>query len=176
MNLDDIQAHLDRIFASRQGSTREQASMLREALLEFKIGIGRLREALEQTERQLAEARNEVVVYERRGALAAGIADEETRAVAEEFTAKARERVDILERKALVQRDELIMAERDYEATKARFQSARAGVPLDAPPPDPLADPERMTPFEQVKLDQRAKEAVVDAQLEMLKKKLGERP
>jgi multidrug resistance efflux pump len=176
MNLDDIQAHLDRIFASRQGSTREQASMLREALLEFKIGIGRLREALEQTERQLADARHEVVVYERRGTLAAGIADEETRAVAEEFTLKARERVDILERKALVQRDELIMAERDYEATKARFQAAKHGVPTDAPAPDPLADPERMSPFEQVKLDQRAKEAVVDAQLEMLKKKLGERP
>ena len=69
------------------------------------------------------------------------------------------------------------LAERDYEATKARFQAARHGVPLDAPPPpDPLDDGDRMSPFEQVKLDQRAKEAVVDAQLELLKKKLGERP
>ena len=151
--------------------------MLREALLEFKIGIGQLREGLERTERQLADARREMEVYTRRGALAADIADEETRAVAEEFTAKVRERVDLLERKVLVQRDELLLAERDYEATKARFQAARHGVPLDAPPPpDPLDDGDTMSPFEQVKLDQRAKEAVVDAQLELLKKKLGERP
>jgi hypothetical protein len=74
----------------------------------------------------------------------------------------------------IVQRDELQMAERDYEATKQRFQSASRGAPLDAPPvTDPLAEPERMTPIDPLLIDQRAKEAAVEAQLAHLKKKLG---
>jgi len=176
MNLDDLKLHLDRLFAARPGSTREEASVLREALLEFKLGIGQLREGLVRTERELDVARRDVGVYERRGVMAAEIGDEETRAIAEEFTGKARERLDLLERKVLVQRDEVFLAERDYEATKTRFQAASRGIPLEpAPAPDPLLDADQMSPFDQVKLDQRAREAAVDAQLAMLKKKLGER-
>lgn len=177
MTLDDIKAHLDRLFAARPGSTREEAAMLHEALVEFKIGIGRLREALGHTEADLDAARREAEKYERHGALAASIGDAETQRVAGEYTSKVRERVDLLERKVVVQRDELFLAERDYDATKSRFQSAKRGIPLaSAPIADPLEDGDRMSSFEQVKLDQRAREAVVDAQLELLKKKLGERP
>lgn len=151
--------------------------MLHEALVEFKIGIGRLREALVHTEAELDTARSEAAKYERHGALAASIGDEETQRVAEEYTSKVRERVDLLERKVVVQRDELFLAERDYDATKARFQSAKRGIPLaSAPIADPLEDGDRMSPFEQAKLDQRAREAAVDAQLAMLKQKLNERP
>ena len=150
--------------------------MLREALVEFKIGIGKLREALTGTEQQLEQARTEMAAYERRGAMAASIEDEETRVIAEEFTAKVRDRVDLLERKVIVQRDELILAEREYEATKARFQSAQRGVPFDEPSAAPLDSTDGMSPHERLRDDQRARDAVVDAQLEMLKKKLGERP
>ena len=176
MDLDDIKAHLDRIFAAgTRTSSREQAAGLREALVEFKVGIGQLTEALTRAERELAVARREAADYARRGLLASDIDDQETVRVAGEFTAKARERVDLLERKVIVMRDELVMAQRDYDETKQRFQSASRGVPLDAAPAvDPLADPDRISPSDQVMMDQRAREAAVEAQLAHLKKKLGD--
>lgn len=175
MNLDDIKAHLDRIFATRQGSTREQAAILREALLEFKVGIGQLHEGLSRTEAELTRAREEVIVYTRRGVMAADIGDEETRALAEEYLTKSRERVDLLERKVVVQRDELFLAERDYAATKERFKSARLGVDPPADPGLGSLDGDTMAPSDQFQLDQRAREAAVEAQLEMLKQKFKPR-
>lgn len=177
MDLDDIKAHLDRIFAAgTRTSSREQAATLRDALVEFKVGIGQLTEAQTRSERELEVARKEAADYARRGQAALEIGDHETVRLADEFTAKARERVDLLERKVIVQRDELTMAQRDYEETKQRFQSASRGVPLDAPAPaDPLASPDRISSVDQALMDQRAREAAVDAQLEHLKKKFGER-
>lgn len=176
MDLDDIKAHLDRIFAAgTRTSSREQAAGLREALVEFKIGIGQLTQALARSERELAVARTEAADYGRRGQLAGEIDDHETVRIAGEFTAKARERVDLLERKVIVMRDELTMAERDYTEAKQRYQSASRGIPFDAAPPiDPLADPDRISPADQVMMDQRAREAAVEAQLAHLKKKLGD--
>ena len=177
MDLDEIKAQLDRIFAAgTRNSSREQASGLREALVEFKVGIGQMSEALARSERELEAARKEAADYARRGHLAGEIDDHETVRIADEFTTKARERVDLLERKVIVLRDELAMAQRDYEETKRRFQSAARGVPSGSPSPaDPLAGPDRVAAGDQVMLDQRAREAAVDAQLEHLKKKLGER-
>lgn len=178
MSFDDIKAHLDRLFAYRPlGSSREQAAGLREALVEFKVGLGQLREALTRTEGELARARQEHADYVRRGELAAGIGDDETVTVAAEFTARAAERVDLLERKVLVQRDEVTLAEREYEATKARYQRAAQGLPLDPPTPS-AAEIDPVTgdaPFPDALLEQRAREAAVEAQLAYLKQKLGER-
>jgi hypothetical protein len=176
MNLDDLKLHLDRLFAARP-DPREQAAGLREALVEFKIGIGHLRETLERTERELAIARRESADYERRGKLAADIGDAETSAIATEFTAKAQERVDLLERKVIVQRDELGIAERDYEATKQQYQSASRGIPLSSTTTTsaPDADPDAArSQIDHLLLDQRARESAVEAQLALLKKKLSE--
>lgn len=175
MDLDEIKSHLDRLFAGRPNRpTREQAAGLREALVAFKVGIGELREALARSERELEVARRDMVDYERRGRLALEINDAETSRIAEEYTAKARERVDLLERKVLVQRDEVIMAEREYDATMARFQAASRGIPFEnESAADPLA--EGPPPMNQALLDHRAKEAAVEAQLAHLKKKLEER-
>ena len=170
MDLDDIKAQLDRIFAAgNRSASREQADGLRQALVEFKIGIGQLREAVAQSERELQVVRREADDYQRRAGLAGRIGDAETVRVAEEFTAKAHERVDLLERKLLVQRDELAMAERDYQVTRERFQQASRGLPLDdaaAASPSAAADAHQF--------DQRDRDAVVEAQLAHLKKKLGE--
>lgn len=183
MDLDDIKAQLDRIFASRPGAaSREEVSGLREALVDFKVAMGELREALTRTEAQLDAARRDGDDYLRRGRLAAGIQDAETVRIAEEFGAKAREKIDLLERKVLVQRDELAMAEREYEVTRQRFQSARLGVPGGSELDDtaqvttgPNASASRPSVMEEYLLDQRAREAAVEAQLAHLKKKLGDR-
>ena len=177
MDLDDIKAQLDRIFAAgHRTSTRDQAAGLRAALIEFKVGISQLRDALTRSERELDSARREASDYARRRELAGAIDDQETVRIAEEFTAKARERVDLLERKVIVQRDELAMAEREYEVTKQRFQAASRGLPLDGRSPGEVnAGVDGPPPLDQTMMDHRAREAAVEAQLEHLKKKLGER-
>ncbi len=172
MSFDDIKVHLDRLFAYRPaGSSREQAAGLREALIEFKAALTELHATLELSERKLTEARKNVADYERRGRLAAEIEDQETVQVAEEYLAKARERVDLLERKVLVLRDEVTIAEREYQSTKSRFQRASNGLPIE--PPAAQIDEETGEPTlpEDPFLDQRAKDAAVEAQLDMLKKK-----
>jgi hypothetical protein len=176
MDLDDIKAQLDRIFAAgNRTSSRDQAAGLRAALVEFKVGIGQLREALARTERELDAARRDASEYRRRGDLALGIEDHETARIAADFSAKASERVDLLERKVIVQRDELTIAEREYEATRKQFQAASLGLPADAAATDPSAESSGPSSVDQLMMEQRAKEAAVEAQLEHLKKKLGER-
>jgi hypothetical protein len=177
VSFEDIKAHLDHLFAYRPaGSSKEQATGLRAALVEFKVALGQLQAALAVTEKELELARKNLTDYERRGQLAADIGDTETAEVAAEYAVKARERVDLLERKVLVQRDEVHIAEREYEITKAQYHRASHGLPLDpptssAPPSDASGAP--APPLEDPFLDRRAREAAVEAQLEMLKKKLG---
>ncbi len=173
MSFDDIKAHLDRLFAYRPaGSSRQQAAGLREALVEFKVALDELRKSLVVTEQELDQARRNLVDYERRGRLAAEIDDAETARVAAEYVERARQRVDLLERKVLVQRDEVHIAEREYEVTRERFQRASHGLPLD-PPTSGDPDDQPASPLDDPLRDRQAREAVVDAQLEMLKKKLG---
>lgn len=174
MSFDDIKDHLDRLFAYRPaGSSREQAAGLRGALVEFKAALNELHATLETAERGLEQARKNAADYERRGRMAAEIDDDETTRIAEEHTAKARERVDLLERKVLVLRDEVAIAEREYQVTKSRFQRASQGLPLEAPSMG--VDEETGEPMivEEPFMDQRAKDAAVEAQLDLLKKKLG---
>lgn len=172
MSFDDLKAHLDRLFAQRpSGSTREQAAMLREALIEFKVAFDQLREGLARTEADLDRARRELADYERRGRLAAEIDDAETVRVAEEFILRTRQRVDLLERKVIVQRDEVVIAERELEETRQRHQRASHGLASD-PTPSPGPADDGMLADDPL-LDRRAREAAVDAQLELLKKKLG---
>lgn len=175
MNFDDLKLHLDRLFAARP-DPREQAAGLRDALVDFKIGIGQLREALARTERELEVTRREATDYERRGRLAGEVGDLETVRLAEEFTTKAQEKVDLLERKVIIQRDELGMAERDYDATKQQYQSASRGIPLSGNRPiDPLDEAAAAdSAVDHLLLDQRARESAVEAQLALLKKKLSE--
>ena len=141
------------------------------------MGIGQLRDALGALRARAGRARREAADYARRGELAGAIEDQETVRIAEEFTAKARERVDLLERKVIVQRDELAMAEREYEVTKQRFQAASRGLPLDGASAADSSAGGRGALVDRIRpmMDQRAKEAAVEAQLAHLKKKLGER-
>ncbi len=176
MSFDDNKEHLDRLIAYRPaGSSKQQAAGLREALVDFKVALDQMRQADGVTEKELELARRNLVDYERRGRLAAEIDDAETVRVAEEFTTRARQRVDLLERKVLVQRDEVHIAEREYEATRERYQRASHGLPLETSTPADLsgdaADPTAPS-LDDPLLDKRAREAAVEAQLELLKKKL----
>jgi len=180
MSLEELRARLDNLLA-RHGlaaDRHEQASGLRDALVELKVAIGQNTEALAKAERELEAERQRLVDAERRGGLAAEIEDAETVRIAGEFTAKHRERVELLERKLGVIRDELAFAEREYASLSEQYRSTRLGsTGASAAPGSPGAgvDPELDRDLDRLSSEasRAARDAAVRAQLEHLKKKLG---
>ena len=185
---DGLRARLDRLFAEEGGSgnARAYAAGLRDAVVEAKAAVSQMRDLLAASDRDLATERRQLEDAERRGQLAAGIADTETAAVAERFAARHRERAGVLERKISVQREELELAERELEEMMQEFRSMQRG----APPPGAPSSSERAwrdieaaggarpeTDLEgellKARADRRLHEAAVEAQLAHLKKKLG---
>ncbi|MFZ5623086.1 MAG: hypothetical protein ACOY71_01475 [Gemmatimonadota bacterium] len=181
---DELKAKLDRFLAERTASAdpRARALLLKEALLEAKVGVRVIRESLAKAERELAAERRQLAAAARRGALAAGIDDVETVAVAAKFAAKHRERVQVLERKVAVQRDELALAEKEVEEMMAQLKASRHGdgprINVDSawsavgsaggthPGVDEVEDLKQ-------DLDRAGMDAAVEAQLAHLKRKLG---
>lgn len=179
---DGLKARLDRLLRDRAGSDpRAYAAGLREALVEARLGITEMRRALASAEAELLSERKQLADAERRGRLAVAMPDAETVAVAERFAARHRERILVLERKVVVQRDELALTEREVREMTAQWRSASQGGPrsasLDAAWRDLEAaggsrsadEPGQMA----ADLDRRKREETVEAQLAYLKKKMG---
>jgi hypothetical protein len=176
--LEGFKARLDRLFRERgTGDPQAHAAALREALVEARAGLVTLREALAASERELAGERKQLADAERRGRLAAELPDPETVAVAERFVARHRERVTLLERKLVVQRDELVLMEREVEEMSAQLKSGAgpsdsiraAWRDLEAAGGSVPTDEERLAH----EADRRRRDQAVEAQLEYLKRKLG---
>ena len=180
---DAFRAALDA--ATPPGDLRDLARQMREAVIEAKVAVQEMREALGRTERELVLERQRLADAERRGRLAGEIQDQETAAVAERFAVKHRERVAILERKLAAQQDELALAQRDLEDMHAQLQSAERDRPA--------AEASRSTEAAwrdlqsaggtrpgmdlqdellKSELDRAQREAVAQRQLEELKKKM----
>ena len=180
MGLEELRARLDSLL-TRHGLTAdrfERAAGLKDALVELKVAIGQSRDARVKAERELEAERLRLADAERRGGLAAQIDDAETVRVAAEFTAKHRERVELLERKLAVIRDELAYAEREYESLSGQYRSARLGTDTPSPSPGPASaelDPELDRDLDRLSSEasRAARDAAVRAQLEHLKRKLG---
>ena len=185
---DGLRARLDRLFAEEGGSgnARAYAAGLRDAVVEAKAAVSQMRDLLAASERDLATERRQLEDAERRGRLAADIADTETATVAERFAARHRERVGVLERKIAVQREELELAGRELEEMMTEFRAVQHGrSPRSAPTASERAwrdieaaggsRPETDLEGDLLKAraDQRLHEAAVEAQLAHLKKKLG---
>jgi hypothetical protein len=177
---ESLKARLDRLLQEHtRRDPRARAAALREALIEAKVGVSTMRHALDATERELERERGQLADAERRGRLAAEVPDPETVAVAERFAARHRERVGVLERKLVVQRDELMLAEREVAEMLTEYRGSRPGAPLEsidaawreleAAGADRPGLEDDVSPGD---ADQRLKQAV-EAQLAFLKKKLG---
>jgi hypothetical protein len=178
---ESVKARLERFLRAQPGNDpRERAALLREALLEAKVGLGTMRDALQGTERELAAEREQLVSAERRGRLAADLPDVETLAVAERFSSRHRERIAVLERKLAVQRDELILAEREVGEMLSEYRGARKGNAadsIDAAWRDlEAAGQDRpglgLDNGNTAEAEQRLKDQAIEAQLAFLKKKL----
>lgn len=146
----------------------ERRARLHAAAVEGKVALGKLHDLLTASERQLTAERGLLADAERRGVLAQGIGDEETLRVAEEFAAKHRDRVAVLERKVEAQRAEIQLLERDVAQVVRELKEA--GFAVDpVPDPGPDEDDARLA----ADLDRARKEAAADTLLANLKKKMG---
>ena len=125
---DAFRAALDA--AAGPADLRALARQMREAVVDAKVAVGEIAEAVTRTDRELALERQRLADAERRGRLAGEIQDHETVAVAERFIAKHRERVAVLERKLAAQREELALAERELEDMQAQLKSAERDRPV----------------------------------------------
>ena len=181
---EDLRDALDAFIKS--GSSGDSNRLMKEAVVEAKVSLDKMREGVERTEQKLDRERRHLADAERRGQLAAGIGDQETVDIANEYAAKHRERVDILERKLTAQREEVVLTERELGEMKEQLQAARRGIGSDASDDqrdlneawreiDRLveeAGTQSDAPLRR-EIDRAAREAAVNEQLEQLKKKMG---
>ncbi len=183
--LDGLKARLDQLLRERAGSDpRAYAAGMREAIIEAKVGLARMTEAIAASERELAAERKQLEDAERRGRLAAAVPDRETVQVAERFAAKHRGRIEVLVRKIVVQRDELALAQREIEDMAAEVRQAGAGSAsesihaawrdLEAAGAVRPEDAERARA--DADAERRRHDEAIEAQLAYLKKKLGKQP
>ncbi len=179
-----LKARLDRFLADATppADRRAQAGALRDAMVEARVAVSAMQEALRVTEREVEVERRQGDDAARRGRLAAGIGDAETVGIAERFAARHAERLALLERKLAVQREELVMAERELAEMTAQVKASPADASADsirdawrelegAGQSRPGTDP--ADSLLQAELDQARRKAAVEEQLAYLKKKMG---
>ena len=171
MGLDELRARLDRLLSGAP-DRRARAAGLHDALVELKVAAGQNRDALATAERELAAERKYLDDAERRGRLAGDIGDTETGRIAGEFAVRHRERVELLERKVAVIRDELAYLERESQSLATELKSVRQ---TGGSPGSPVILDESEREFEALRMqaEREAKDRAVQQQLDLLKKKLG---
>ena len=161
--------------ASSPEGKQAALAMMREALVEAKVGVSQLRTALESTRERLARERGELETVQRRGRLAAQINDTETVKVAARFERRHAERVAVLERKLAAQQAELALAEREVAEMAGELKAMAAGAPPGGAPagvspddePDGAADALRRD------IDKAARDAEAERKLAELKRRMG---
>ncbi len=109
---------------------RAALSGMKDALVHARMALQDLREGIAITERRLAQEQKELDTATRRRTLAEGINDAETVKIAERFVAQHADRVRVYDQKLASQRDELSLAEREYDEMSRELKRAMAGLPL----------------------------------------------
>jgi hypothetical protein len=178
--LEGLKARLDQLLRDgARSDPRAYVAGLREAVLEARLGVGAMRDALSASERELVLERKQLEAAERRGRLAAAVPDPETVLIAERYVVRHRERIAVLERKVLVQRDELALADRELSEMTAEAQRAMLGTPSEsiAAAWRDLESAGSGRPDEDARIqadaERQRRESAIEAQLAYLKKKLG---
>lgn len=109
---------------------RQIVSRMRDTLVQAKVGLQDLREALEKSKRRLESERRELDTVQRRRRLAEQINDAETVRLASQYEQMHAERVAVLGRKLEAQESELTLAERDVSQMMTELRQAASGLPL----------------------------------------------
>lgn len=169
---------LDR--ATKPEDRREIVARMKDTLVQARMGLDDLRDALQKTQRKLEMERKELATVRRRKELAAGISDAETVTLAERFEKQHEQLVAVLEEKVAVQTREVAIAEAEVDEMKAEIRKAMAApasgptMPLE----DPLADREAQRARDEMdamarERDRAARDDDAARRLDELKKRMG---
>lgn len=183
---ESLRATLSDLLGGRVAPADRRAVLteMKRALAQTKLGVEDLREGVEITRRRLATERESLATASRRRALAEGINDTETAALATKYESQHAERIAVLERKLEAQEAECGLAERDFDAMLGQLKQASVGVGEGRPlgrtgPSDEDLGLRDDRPLQQ-ELDGLARarhradrEAGADAALEALKRRMG---
>jgi hypothetical protein len=112
---------------------RQIVSRMRDTLVQAKMGLQDLRDALEKSRQRLEVERRELDTIQRRKRLAEQINDAETVRLATQYEQLHSERVQVLARKLEAQESELALAERDVAQMMTELRHAASGI---GPGPD----------------------------------------
>lgn len=129
-------ADLSRTLMSRatpQDDRREIARRMHETLVQAKVGLAEMREALEKARARLASEERELETVRRRRQLAQDIGDTDTVNVGAKYESTHAERVGLLRKKVVIQEDEVRLAEVDVETMTADLRAASSGTGDFAP-------------------------------------------
>jgi hypothetical protein len=107
---------------------REIVSRMRDTLVQAKMGLQDLRDALEKSRRRLELEKRELETVQRRRKLAEQVNDAETVRIATQYEQLHLERVQVLDRKLEAQKSELVLAERDVEQMMTELRNAASGI------------------------------------------------
>lgn len=169
---------------------RDALAQMRETLVRARMGVDDLRRAIVDTERAVQAERVAIETMQRRRRLAERIEDGETVQLAARYESQHGERLLVLERKLVVQREELALVEREVNEMTSDFKLAsKGGTPglgTSSPPgarttgpaaadDQAGADPGDTTEFDELSARNRreAREARAEEMLEALKRRMG---
>lgn len=107
---------------------RQIVSRMRDTLVQAKMGLQDLRDALEKSRRRLELEKRELETVQRRRKLAEQVSDAETVRIATQYEQLHLERVQVLGRKLEAQESELLLAERDVEQMMTELRNAASGI------------------------------------------------
>jgi hypothetical protein len=111
--------------------------MMREALVDAKVGLSQSRAARDAVRQQLEREQRELATVRRRGQLAAGINDSETVRLATEYEGRHSERIAVLEKKLAALEQEVALVERETAEMTAQLKRLTGvGDTGAAPAPD----------------------------------------
>ena len=158
-------------------SSRARARLMREALVEAKVGLSQSRAARDAVGTRLERERTELATVRRRGQLAAGINDAETVKLAAEFERKHAERIVVLERKHAALEQEVALVERENVEMTAQLKRLTGGAdPVDpsrGTADDPLSPELSELDALRRTADRSARDADAEARLADLKRRMG---
>ena len=163
---------------------RQLASQMRDTLVQAKVGVADLKDALAKVKQQLAIEEREVETMRRRKRLATDVHDVETAALAERHEGMHTERATVLARKVAAQEEELALVEREVaemtvELKKAMLSGASAGAPPRSVAPGDDVETDGSSLASELDALGRARvrterEAEADRRLDELKRRMGQ--
>ena len=168
--------------ATKPEDRRLVASRMKDTLVQARMGLDDLRDALATTRKRLEQEERELETVRRRKTLAEGINDQETVALAVKYEEMHAQRAEVLRQKVSAQEAELALAERDVAEMTAELKAVVSGTDPRAAAPslDPGAaeEPNGAALGEEIDALGRARaraerESDADRRLEELKRKMG---